>query len=246
MDTVVQHRRGRHDRQPLRGLWRPVQDTLGRDRPPVFPWVALTLAGSVVATALVTNAFVHEIPARLGHELGTGWPSLRDGAWWTLGTSFVLTRDWFMAATMPICLFASVSLYERRAGHVRALAVTFIGHVTATVIAVLVLAPLVVTGVAPLVRAANNIDYGASMAIAASLGALVGVVGDRRLTILAFVILAVGIAAHHQMSDWGHAVALPGGYLVGRARDARVATRMVVSAVAATVGIVVVVGGVLR
>jgi hypothetical protein len=201
MDAVVHepHDSPRHG--SFGGWWQPVRDALGRDRPVVFPWVAACAASSVIATALVTNAFVHEIPAHIGHDLGTGWPALRDARWWTLGSSFVLTRDWFMASTMPICLFASVSLYERRAGHARALAVVFIGHVSATVVASLVLAPLELTHAATLVRAADNIDYGASMAIAAALGALVGQVGDRRLTVLAYVCLVVGLAAHHQMSD---------------------------------------------
>ena len=94
----------------------PLRRSLGRDRVPDFPWVALALAGSVLATAVVTGVFAHEISPVVAGRGSFGWPALRAGRWWTLGTSFVLTRDWFMATTMPVCLFLAVALYERRAG----------------------------------------------------------------------------------------------------------------------------------
>ena len=222
-------------------VWTPVRDSLGRDRPPVFPWVAIALAASVVTTALATGAYLHEVPMRLGAWAGVGWPTLRDGRWWTLGTSFVLTRDWFMASTMPICLFLGLSWYERRAGHARAFAVAMIGHVTGTVIVALAFAPLALTHVPMLVRAADNVDYGGSMAIAAGLGALVGFVGDRRLTWIAVGLVVGGLVLHHQMADWGHAVAVPLGYLFGRASTARRATwiiALLALATAIAVGVV--------
>ena len=211
--------RARPARSPaghLRVWWQPVHDALGRDRPVEFPWVAAGLAAAVLAVSVVVGAFAREIPASLGNALGVGWPTLRDGRWWTLATSFALTRDWFMAATMPVCLFAGVALYERRAGHARAFTVVFLGHATATVIATLTFVPFLWTHVPALVHAADNVDYGASMAIAACLGGLLAVVHDRRLTLTVLTVAALGTLAHHQMSDWGHVVALPLGYWFAR------------------------------
>jgi len=196
----------------LADLWRPVRASLGRDRPAVFPWVAIGLATSVLVTSVVVGSFTHEISNSLGNTLGTGWPTLRGGRWWTLLSSFVLTRNWFMAATMPVCLFAGLAVYERRAGHVRAFTVAFIGHVTCTVIVSLAFAPLALTGAHVLVRAADNVDYGGSMAIAAGIGALLAYVGDKRLTLVVVGLALAGTLAHHQMSDWGHVAALPAGY----------------------------------
>jgi hypothetical protein len=216
-------------------VWAPVHDSLGRDRAPVFPWVALGLAASVIATAVVTGAYLHEVPARLGAWAGVGWPTLLDGRWWTLGTSFVMTRDWFMASTMPICLFLGLSFYERRAGHTRAFAVAMIGHITGTVIVSLAFAPLALTHVPMLVRAADNVDYGGSMAIAAGLGALVGFVHDRRLAVITLALVVGGLLLHHQMADWGHAAAVPLGYLVGRTLSARSTGRVVLLLAVATI-----------
>jgi hypothetical protein len=216
-------------------LWAPVRESLGRDRPPVFPWMALLLAASVAATAVVTGAYTHEVSPRLGAWAGVGWPTLLDGRWWTLGTSFLLTRDWFMASTMPICLFLGLSFYERRAGHLRTLAVAAIGHITGTVIVALLFAPLLLTHVPMLVRAADNVDYGGSMAIAAGLGALVGFVGDRRLRWITLGIVVGGLVLHHQMADWGHAAALPLGYVIGRTQSSRTAGRVVLVMVVVTI-----------
>jgi hypothetical protein len=103
------------------------------------------------------------------------------------------------------------------------------------VIVAMAFAPLALTHVPMLVRAADNVDYGGSMAIAAGLGALVGFVGDRRLTVAAVVILAGGLLLHHQMSDWGHAVALPLGDAIARARRPRDAALLAAGLVTATV-----------
>ncbi|MFN8026158.1 MAG: hypothetical protein U0W40_07330 [Acidimicrobiia bacterium] len=232
---TVEHRLG--------DLWAPVRASLGRDRAPVVPWVALGLGGAVVATAIVTGAYTQEVPRRLGEWAGTGWPTLLAGRWWTLGTSFVMTRDWFMATTMPVCLFLGLAPYERRAGHTRAFLVAFVGHVTGTVILALAFAPLVLTHVGMLVRAADNVDYGGSMAIAAGLGALVGFVGDRRITRIAVAAAIGGLLVHHQMADWGHVVALPLGYAVARLRSSREVALLTLALVGLTVLAVGVVAG---
>ena len=194
----------------------PLRASLGRDRTPCVPWVALALAASIVLTGIGTNAYLHEIPASLGHRWSTGWPALRAGRWWTLGSSFSLSRDTFMAASMPVCLGVPLSLYERRAGHGRALLVAVVGHAVGTVVLSVVFAPLALTGVPMLVRAAHNLDYGGSMAIAAAFGALASRLRDRRFRNLVIAVTLVAIPLHHQMSDWGHLTAMPLGYLADR------------------------------
>jgi hypothetical protein len=143
-----------------------------------------------------------------------------------------------MASTMPLCLFAAVALYERRAGHARALGVAIIGHISGTVLIALAFAPLALTHVPMLVRAADNVDYGGSMVIAASLGALAGLLHDRRVSAVVFAVALAAIAVHHQMSDWGHLAAIPLGYALGRATDGARARRIFFAITAATVVIV--------
>lgn len=194
----------------------PVRASLGRDIEPMFPWVAVALGVSIVVTGIATGAYLHEIPASLGHRWSTGWPALHGGRWWTLGSSFVLTRDTFMASTMPICLGVPLAIYERRAGHARALAVAFVGHAIGTVLLSVAFAPLALTSVTVLVRAAHNLDYGGSMAIAAAFGALASRLHDRRFRTLVLVATLVALPLHHQMADWGHLVAMPLGFVTDR------------------------------
>ncbi|HEY3096561.1 MAG TPA: hypothetical protein VGK05_06955 [Acidimicrobiia bacterium] len=199
----------------------PLRTSLGRDRTPDLPWVAVALASSVLATAIATGVFAHELNPALAGRGSFGWPALRAGRWWTLGTSFVLTRDWFMAATMPVCLFAAISLYERRAGHVRAFWVAASGHVTGSVVVAIGAGALGWSGYPVLVRAAQNMDYGGSMAIAAALGALASRADNRHLRVLVFTVAVLALPLHHQMADWGHLVAAPTGYLIDRVRRPR-------------------------
>jgi hypothetical protein len=172
-------------------------------------------------TAVATGVFVHELSPVLAGRGSFGWPALRAGRWWTLGTSFVLTRNWLMAATMPVCLFLALALYERRAGHVRAFWAAAAGHVTGSVIVAVGAGALGWSGQPILVRAAQNMDYGASMSIAAALGALASRTGDRRFRILVFTVAVLALPLHHQMADWGHIVAVPTGYAIDRVRRLR-------------------------
>jgi hypothetical protein len=81
------------------------------------------------------------------------------------------------------------------------------------------------------------------MAIAAGLGALVGFVGDRRLTRLAVTLAVGGLLVHHQMADWGHVVALPLGYAIARVHSSRDVVRLALVILALTVLAVGVVAG---
>lgn len=226
--------------ESLRARLRPWSEPFRASRPadPPFPWVAMGLALAVVATAFVTGTFVRGISDHSGSTGGFGWPSMLAGRWWTLGSSFLLSRNWFMAATMPLALLAAVVPYERRAGHGRALVVTVLGHVTGSVIVALASGALGWTGRPVFVRAAQNIDYGGSMAIAAVLGALASRVESRRWRVLAFVGVVLALALHHQMADWGHMVALPFGYFADRVRKPNWSRVGVVAIAGATAGLV--------
>lgn len=215
---------------------RPFRESRPAD--PAFPWVAVGLALAVVLTGIVTGAYVGQIGDRLGSQLGFGWPSLVAHRWWTLGTSFVLSRNWFMAATMPLALLLAVIPYERRAGHGRALFVTALGHVTGSAVIAVAVGSFNWTGIPILVRAGQNIDYGGSMAVAAALGALASRLDSRRWKVAAFIGVVILLVAHHQMADWGHAVALPFGYFADRARRPSWWRLSVLTAAGATVALV--------
>src|SRR5256714_8076961 len=101
------------------------------------PWLALGLAGLVLAAGVVTGSRWHELPARYAGRGSFGWPALEAGRWWTLASSLLLTRNMFMAFTMAAAVAAGLGLYERRVGPGRALAVALVGHVTGSVVVAL-------------------------------------------------------------------------------------------------------------
>ncbi|GEM_PF-2010040 len=213
---------------------RPFRGSLRAGRRADLPWVATGLVTAIALTALATGVLARDLPSSVAGRGAFGWPSLVAGRWWTVVTSFVLTRDWFMAATMPIALFLALAPYERRVGHGRAFAVAALGHVTGSVIVALASGALGWTGRVVLVRAGQNLDYGASMAVAAALGALVSRLGNRRLSLVAFIGVVVAVPLHHQMADWGHLVALPAGFLADRVRRPRWATAAFAGAIGLT------------
>lgn len=217
--------------QSVRRSW---EASLGRDGPVAFPWVALALAASVVATAVVAGVLTHELSDRVGNAAGFGWPALEAGRWWTVGSSFLLTRNWFMAVTMPSAIFGVLAPYERRAGHARTFAIAVLGHVTGSVLVAIACGFLGWSNIPAFVRAAQNLDYGGSMVVAAGLGALASRVGNRRLVTIAFVGVVLLVPLHHQMADWGHLVALPVGFLADRFRESRRAVLGFLSAVMGT------------
>jgi phosphatidylglycerol lysyltransferase len=222
---------------PLVYSRRLLRESLDGRREPEIPWVAATLAISVLVTAVVTGVFAYDISPQLAARGSFGLPALEAHRWWTVGASFFLTRDWFMASTMPICLFISIGLYERRAGHARALAVAVTGHVTGSIIVALAFAPFALTHVAMLVRAAHNLDFGGSMAIAAACGALASRLGHRRAVWVVALVVVLALPLHHQMSDWGHFVAAPAGFLADRVRRPAQARVALVLVVLVTVGL---------
>jgi enterochelin esterase-like enzyme len=185
------------------------------------PWLALGLAGLVLAASVLTGSLWHELPARFAGRGSFGWPALEAGRWWTLASSLLLTRNIFMAVTMAAAVAAGLGIYERRAGPGRALAVALVGHVTGSVVVALGAGALGRTGWPVAERAAANLDYGASMVVAAALGAMASRSRDRRLLRLALFGPPLVLLLHHQLADWAHLVACPAGYLVDGARRPR-------------------------
>jgi enterochelin esterase-like enzyme len=185
------------------------------------PWLACGLAGLVLGTSVVTGSLWRELPAHFAGRGSFGWPALEAGRWWTLASSLLLTRNLFMAVTMAAAVAVGLGLYERRAGPGRALAVALVGHVTGSVVVALGAGALGRTGWPVAERAAANLDYGASMVVAAALGAMASRSRDRRLIRLALFGPPLVLLLHHQLADWAHLVACPAGYLVDGARRPR-------------------------
>ena len=202
--------------------------------PRTVPWLAIVLAGAVLGAAVITGSLWHELPARFAGGGSFGWPALQAGRWWTLASSLVLTRDTFMALTMVLAVVVGLGVYERWVGPGRALAVALVGHVTGSVVVALGAGALGRTGWPLAERAAANLDYGASMVVAAALGAIASRSGDRRLLRLAIFGPPLILLVHHQLADWAHLFACPAGYLVDGARRPRPAAVAAVATAAVT------------
>jgi enterochelin esterase-like enzyme len=185
------------------------------------PLVAGTLAVAILGVAALTGTLWHDLPPGVAGWGSFGWPALVAGRWWTAGTSLFLTRNPFMAVTMSVAVAAVLGAYERRAGPWRSLAVAGIGHLTGSVVTALGVGTLGRTWWPVGVRAAQNLDYGASMVVAAALGALASRAGDRRIVRLVGVGAVLALVLHHQLSDWAHLLAIFAGYVSDRARRPR-------------------------
>jgi hypothetical protein len=185
--------------------------------------VAGALAATIALVAAWTGSLWHEVPRSLAGWGSFGWPALVAGRWWTAASSLFLTRNPFMALTMPLAVVGALGAYERRAGPWRALAVAVVGHMTGSVVVALGAGALGRTGWPVGVRAAENLDYGASMVVAAALGALASRSGDRRVTRLVAAGVIGALVFHHQLADWAHLVAAPAGFASDRARRPRLA-----------------------
>ncbi len=205
--------------------------------PPPRPWVALSLAATILAVAALTGSLWGELPLRVAGWGSFGWPALAAGRWGTLVTSLVLTRDPFMALTMAAAVAGALGFYERQSGHGRALAVAAVAHVTGSVLVALGAGALGRMGWPVAVRAAENLDYGASMVVAGAVGALAS--RHRRLLSVVGVGVVVALVVHHQLADWAHLVAAPAGYLTDRARRPRRALVALVGTAALTAWLII-------
>jgi predicted esterase len=185
--------------EPARGGWH-------------LPYVTATLVAAVTATAIRFGVLHHELPLVIAYRYGFSGRALISGQWGTVLTSVVLTRNWFMTASIVVSLAVMLGGYEVRVGSARAGAVALASAVIAPVAvgAGLGVGSALGTGFAQ--RAVSTLDFGASTVTAGGGGALVADLGVRRLRAAAALFLLVGLVAHHQMADWEHLVAAPLGY----------------------------------
>lgn len=156
-------------------LWRDVRSHLR-----FFPAVTVAITASVLVTAWRFGVFSASLPAEIGFRYGFTARSALHGELLRVLTSQLLTRDTFMAVSMALSLIIMLGLYEAIAGARRA---SVLAGVSA-------LAPLAVaaglgawswSGSSFAVRTLSTLDYGASPITAAGGGALVAILGHRRL-----------------------------------------------------------------
>jgi enterochelin esterase-like enzyme len=193
----------------------------------------------VVATAARTGVFGHDLDLVTSFRYGYSARALSMGHYGTVWTSQFLSRDAFMAVSMSLSLALMLGVYEMVAGSWRALVVTVASALSGLLLVSGGLAIGAVLGSQFASRTLSTLDYGGSAVTAGGGGALVAVLGMRRLRWFAVFWVALGLVAHHQIADWEHLCAFVTGYGVGhllgvpdattRGR-AHVGTRMLVAA----------------
>jgi enterochelin esterase-like enzyme len=229
-------------RADWRDAWRAAFADLRRraTHPPI---VTAAAVASVLVTAARFHTFTHDLPLDVGFRYGYSGRALSMGRWSTVLTSQFLSRDSFMAISIALSLILMLGLYEAIAGSVRALVVAFVTGAAG---------PIFVAGALGLGSALGNgfagrtlstLDYGMSAVTAGAGGALVAVIGNRRLRILAILWVLGGLLVHHQIADWEHlsafTVGLGLGYLLGAPGERRVSLRRPLRLAGAGVAVVV-------
>ncbi|MET7651288.1 rhomboid-like protein [Streptomyces sp. NPDC005486] len=167
---------------------------------------AAVLAGTSYATAHADPALVHTLhqgaSTDVAHLLRTPVLVLVASALWVAGG---------FASTFTLGFLVVLTTLERRIGGVRTAAVFLLGHVLAT------LATEVPVGLGVLVgrlpdSSLHRLDYGISFGVAASVGALAGLLRPwlRGPLLVAFggMLLQDLIAFTDPMTNWGHLIAL--------------------------------------
>ncbi|WP_142266147.1 rhomboid-like protein [Streptomyces sp. SLBN-115] len=167
---------------------------------------AAVLAGTSFLTAHVGPSLVHALhqgsSTDVAHLVRTPVLVLVASALWVAGG---------LASPFTLGFLAVLTTLERRIGGVRTAVVFLFGHVLAT------LATEVPVGLAVLVgrlpeSSLHRLDYGISFGVAASVGALAGLLGPwlRWPLLAAFggMLLQELIAFTDPMTNWGHLIAL--------------------------------------
>ncbi|WP_449349932.1 rhomboid-like protein [Streptomyces shaanxiensis] len=110
-----------------------------------------------------------------------------------------------------IALLFVLTALERRIGGVRAAAVFLLGHVGATLATEVPIGVAVLAGHLP-ASSLHRLDYGVSFGVAASLGALTGLLRPwlrwPLLALFAWPLLTDLLAFTDPLTDWGHPIAL--------------------------------------
>jgi len=183
------------------------------------PIATAALIAAVVASAVHFHVFQHELDLEPTYQWGFSGSGLLAGGWTTLASSQFLTRDVFMAVSIPMSLVVMLGSYEALRGTTR----TVIVAVTSALAGPgLVTAGLGVGSALQIEfasRTLETLDYGASAMTAGGAGALVAVVRNRWLNRGAVAFVMSGLVVHHELADWEHFVAFPVGFALGRLLD---------------------------
>jgi len=191
-------------------------------RPPI---VTAGLMAAVLAVAFHYGVFGHELSLDVAVRYGLSGRGLQNGDWRALGTSQLLSRDGFMATSIAISLLLMLGAYEAVAGHLRAAVVAVVGAVSGPLLTAAAAGVGSALGNRWAAAALSTLDYGASAITAGAGGALVAVLGYRKLRIFAMVWVIGGLVLHHQLADWEHLFSFTVGYglgvILGRPRAPR-------------------------
>ncbi len=183
------------------------------------PLVTASVIAAVLFTALRYGTLQHDLALDIAFRYGFSGRALSMGHWSTLFTSQFLSRDAFMAISIALSLVLMLGLYEAIAGSVRALAVTAVSAAAGPLLVAGGLGLGSMLGNAFAGRTLSTLDYGTSAVTAGAGGALVAVLGMRRVRVVAVIWVLGGLLLHHQLADWEHlgsfAVGLGLGYLMG-------------------------------
>ena len=182
-----------------------------------LPIITATAIAAVLVTAVRYGVFANDLSLDVAFRYGFSGRALAMGHWSTLVTSQFLTRDGFMAVSISLSLALMLGVYEAIAGSRRALVIL---GTTALAGPLLVAAGLGLgssLGNAFSARTLSTLDYGASAITAGAGGALVAVLGMRRVRWFAIFWVGAGLALHHQLADWEHLGSFVTGYGLGTA-----------------------------
>ena len=180
--------------------------------PPLVTVVCIT---AVIAAAVRAGVVHHDLDLVTSFRYGYSARALSMGHYGTVWTSQFLSRDPFMAVSMSLSLALMLGVYEMIAGSWRALVVAVASAVMGLLLVSGGLAIGAVLGSQFASRTLSTLDYGGSVVTAGGGGALVAVLGMRRLRWFAVFWVVFGLVAHHQIADWEHLCAFATGYGVG-------------------------------
>ena len=190
------------------------------------PVVSIALMLAIVVVAARSEVWDHEPSMITTFQYGfSGRGLISMHRWQPLLSSIFMTRNIFMVVSLTASLAATLVVYERIAGSIRAAIVAIVAGIggLAASAGVLWLASRAGSDLAD--RTLSTFDFGASTIVAGAAGALVGVMRRTRLTWFVILWLAVGAILHHQLADLMHIVAFtlcaPVGMLLSVSRRAR-------------------------
>jgi enterochelin esterase-like enzyme len=180
------------------------------------PAVTLGAVVAVLAAAVRFHVPGGQLPLTVTYRYAFTPRSPVTGGWSRLISSQVLTRDTFMLISIVVSLIVTLGIYEAVAGHSRATAVAVVTGLVGPlgVAAALGIGAALGSGFAA--RTLSTPDFGASAITAGAGGALVAVLGWRRLRYVAVAFVLGGLVFHHQLADWEHLVSFTTGYGLGR------------------------------